>query len=51
MNSFKWISDGANVYIVSDGKQELFCTMSKGLLTPTSAAGETAAALNEKFAK
>jgi hypothetical protein len=61
MNSFKapayrrrygnWVADGANVYMVSDGKRELFCTLSKGLLTPTSAAEAIAAALNEKFAK
>lgn len=49
MNSFKWIAEGPDVFMVSDGLRELFCTMSKGLLTPDSAAEETAAALNDKF--
>lgn len=49
MNNLKWVAEGSNVFMILDGRRELFCTMSKGLLTPTSAAEEIAAALNNKY--
>lgn len=49
MNSFKWIADGNKVYMVSDSRRDLFCTLSDQLLTPKVAAQETADALNAKF--
>lgn len=49
MKGFKWVAEGASVYMIHKDTRELFCTLSAGLLTPKLAAQETAAALNARY--
>lgn len=46
MNKFEWVAEGPIVYLLDGDRKSVFCTMSKELLTPKSAAEETARALN-----